>query len=459
MSAESGVAAKGSALLGRMTGREGSVGIAAVGTLGVSLLGTAIRFVLQVLLANWMTQTAYGLFIVARSWGELLAKIPNRGYQLSAVRYLPGYETEEDWPHYRGFVRRSNFETLVGGVLIAVVATAAYALVTDDVEMSYVAGFALVPALASSLMLRANLQAAHRYIPALALTEIVQPVVFGVCVGFAAVSFDLTPAFAITVWAGSNAFVALAQSIALRRWMPGPDSLTVQRADDRKVWVRSARTDFVAQIAIAALQLADVIMVGWTLGAAEAALYGVATRIAVLGRIVNSGLESVVSPRITAAYRRNEIGEIQGLVDSTIRISTWPTIVFGVVVAAAATPLLRLFDDQYVDARTVLWVLLLGNLTNALTGPSGFVTSMTGAARPYAWIMSTHAVALVVGAYFVAGPWGIVGVAVIRSLVNASWNVILAVMAWKRLQVRCYPRFDTLVPPSLRARLGFAKRR
>ena len=458
MSGGSGVVERGSALLGRMTGREGSVGIAALGTLGVSLFGTAIRFVLQVLLANWMTQTAYGLFIVARSWGELLAKIPNRGYQLSAVRYLPGYETEEDWPRYRGFVRRSNFETLLGGILIAVAATAIYAGLVDDAEISYVAGFALVPALAWSLMLRSNLQAAHRYIPALALTEIVQPVAFGICVGIAAVMFDLTPAFAITVWAASNLFVAVAQSIALRRWMPGPNSL-VQRVDERKTWTRSARTDFVAQIAIAALQLADVIVVGWTLGEAEAALYGVATRIAVLGRIVNSGLESVVSPRITAAYRQGKPEEIQGIVDSTIRISTWPTLAFGLIVAAAATPLLRLFDEQYVDARTVLWVLLIGNLTNALTGPSGFVTSMTGAARPYAWIMSTHAIALVVGAYFVAGPWGIVGVAVVRSVVNASWNVILAVMAWKRLKVRCYPRFDTLVPSSLRTRLGFAKRR
>ncbi|MEQ8842807.1 MAG: lipopolysaccharide biosynthesis protein [Acidimicrobiales bacterium] len=428
--------------LSQMSGSDGSVNLAAIGTLGASLAGTAIRFALQIVLANWLTQAAYGLFIVARSWGELLAKIPSRGYKLSALRHLPAYETEQDWPHYRGFVQRSSVETLLLGIAIASLASGTYVIGADEFDWVYIVGFFLAPALAMVSLWRSLLQAAHRYVPAFSLTEIVQPLLFAAALA-ATASLEPTPTLALAMWTLSVAAVAVVEYCGLRRWMPGPRSVRPSHAD-RRTWTTSARTDFVAQIGIAALQVIDVIVIGWTLGPTEAALYGVATRIAVLGRIVNSGLESVVSPRITAAYKRGEIEEIQKIVDQTIRVSFGPTVAFAVAVAFAANPILRVFDETYTEARSVLLILLIGNVVNALSGPSGFVTAMTGGERSYAWVMSGHAIALAAGAYFVGGPWGIVGVAVIRAGVNVSWNVILAVLAARRLSVKCYPRPATL---------------
>ncbi|MEM7140168.1 MAG: lipopolysaccharide biosynthesis protein [Actinomycetota bacterium] len=430
---------------GRMTGADGSMSMAAAGTLSISLVGTAVRFVLQVLLANWMTQAAYGLFLVGRSWGELLAKVPSRGYKLSAVRQLPRYEHDAAWPAYRGFVRRSSLETLVLGIAITLAAAVIYAAGTDRVDGVFLAGFALAPALALSSLWRSILQAGHRYVPALGVTELAQPLAFAVGVGAVAAATDLSPTVAVALWTASVAATAAIQWLMHLRWRPGPRRVAPDYADRRR-WAQASRTDFVAQLALAAMSVLDLILVGWLLGPTEAALYGVASRVAVLGRIVNSGLESVVSPRITAAHARGDVPAIQGLVDQSIRVSTWPTVAFGVGVAALATPILRVFDDTYVDARSVLWILLAGNLVNALTGPSGFVISMTGYERPYAWIMATHAVLLGVAVWAFAGPHGILGVAVARTAVTVSWNAVLSTLAWRRLRVRCYPRPAVLLP-------------
>ena len=92
-------------------------------------------------------------------------------------------------------------------------------------------------------------------------------------------------------------------------------------------------------------------------------------------------------------------------------------------VALAAVPILSLFGAEYVDARSVLLILLVGNVTNALTGPSGFVVSMTGSEWTYAAVMGVHAIGLVVLSFWLGWAYGIVGVALGRSLINVSWNL------------------------------------
>ena len=41
-----------------------------------------------------MGTTAFGRFAGLRGWTEFLAFLPNRGYNGTAVRFLPGYEEE-----------------------------------------------------------------------------------------------------------------------------------------------------------------------------------------------------------------------------------------------------------------------------------------------------------------------------------------------------------------------------
>jgi O-antigen/teichoic acid export membrane protein len=305
-----------------------------------------------------------------------------------------------------------------------------------------VVGLFLAPALAIVGIYRALLQAAHQFVPATGLTELFQPVLFGVLLGGLALGTDLTAEAALVLYIGSMAVTAGLEAVLLRRSLP--DALhSSEYRFRRKEWVVTARPLFVAQLALAALQVVDLLVVGAILGAADAALYGVATRVAVLGRVVNSGLESVVSPRISKAHASGNPGQIQAIVDQTIRISAVPSLGFALLVGLAAVPILSLFGSEYADARSVLLILLIGNVTNAVTGPSGFVVSMTGSEWTYAAVMGVHAIGLVILSFWLGWAHGIVGVAIGRSLINVSWNLSLVVIARRRLDVRCYPRRAT----------------
>ena len=429
---------------GQMTGPDGKVALAGVATLVASIAGTGIRFVIQVALANWMGAAEFGRFVTGRGWGELLAKVPNRGYELTAVRYLPMYEESRDWRHYRGFVRLSQLETLILGCAIGGLAALGYVTLADQPDGAITAGMLIIPTLSAVFMGRSLLQGAHQVVAATMLLEVVMPLLLAGLIGatFVVVG-EVTAEVALLILAGTMATIAVVETVVVHRNLP----IEARRAEpvyDRHLWVSTARTLFVAQIAIAVLTVADVLIVSAVVGRAEAGLYAVATRIAVIGRLVNSGLESVVSGRIARAHSVNDRPAIQRAVDETIRLSTVPTIGFALLAIVAADPILSLFGAEYVAARPVLVILLIGNVSNALTGPSGYVVSMGPDERLYSLVMSVNAVALVVLGFVAAKFWGIEGVAWTQAGVTVSWNLALVWLARSRLGVSCYPRRSLL---------------
>ncbi len=282
-------------VFGQMTGADSNVAVTGLATLAASVAGTGIRFVIQIALANWMGAAEFGRFVTGRGWGELLSKVPNRGYELTAVRFLPRYEQERDWRHYRGFVRLSQLETLSLGLALGVAAAGGYAILADRPDGAIIAGMLIVPALSGVYMGRALLQGSHQVVAATTLLDVVLPLVLAGSIGATfIVAGEVTAEVAVLILAGAMASVAFIETVLVRRNLP----LQARRASplfDRHLWVSTARTMFVAQLAIAVLTVSDVLIVSAVVGRTEAGLYAVATRIAVLGRLVNSGLESVVS--------------------------------------------------------------------------------------------------------------------------------------------------------------------
>lgn len=431
-------------VLGQMTGADGTVALAGLGTLAASVAGTGIRFLIQVALANWMGAAEFGRFVTGRGWGELLSKIPNRGYEMTAVRYLPMYEEQRDWGRYNGFVRLSQLETLSLGVALGAMAAAGYVSLADDPDGAIVAGMLIVPALSGVYLGRALLQGAHHVVTATTLIDVVLPVGLATLIGGTfVVAGEVEAEVALLILAGTMATIAFIEAVLVRRNLP-VEARGAPPIFERRAWVSTARTLFIAQLAIAVLTIADVLIVSAVLGPVEAGLYAVATRIAVLGRLVNSGLESVVSGRIARAHSMGDTAAVQRGVDETIRLSTLPTIGFALLAILLAEPILSLFGSEYVAARPVLVILLIGNVTNALTGPSGYVVSMGPDERLYALVMSIHAAALVVLGFLAADRWGIEGMAWTQAGVTVSWNLVLVWLARTRLGVSCYPRRSLL---------------
>ncbi|MGI9596755.1 MAG: lipopolysaccharide biosynthesis protein [Acidimicrobiales bacterium] len=424
-------------LLGRVSGDKSRLSAAALGSMAVAGTGTVLRFALQIVLARGMGSSGYGLFVTYRGWGELLATLPNRGYQAVVVRTLPAYADVGAGRRYHQLVRHSLRTVAIGGAAIAGVSMASVA-VAGSAEPGLYLGLISVPLWALLRMVQAVLQAQHRYALGTLLADVMQPALLGLVVGVIwLVDRQLGPATAVGALLVSVGSSALLSYLLARREFPDPTSSVERAEQDPGPWP-SPRPFFVAHLAIAVLGMADVLILAMFVTPAEVALYAIASRIANLGRMVNSSLESVASARIAAAWAKLDTVAIQTLVNRSIALGSVLTIILVTPLVIFRGSILGLVGEEYRGAATALIVLLIGNMVSAFTGPAGYVVALTGGQVIHARVMAAAAVALVAGC-LVFGSLGIVAVAAVRAATTFGWNAALVIDSRARLGVACYP--------------------
>ncbi len=420
-----------------------ALGLRAAVVFAATIIGTAIRFVIQIVLIRWLGAAAFGSFVFARQWGELMAKLPDRGYVLGSVRFIPRYLAAADAGRHRGVLQRAILGTLRTSVLlVAVAALIGWALGQDQ---SLLVGFSLAIVISLAGLLRAAVQGSHHYMPATVIMELGQPLTMAA--GFSILYWldRLTVLSALLVVFGAWFLITILEAGLLRRITPRT-VVSAEPVFEDEEWNRSTRQLFLAQLGIGVINISDVLIVGITVGTIEAGVYAIATRIAAIGRIANAAVESLVSPQIAAAANDGVEGypAIQKTIDKAIRISIWPSMAFAVFAIATSEPVLDFIGKDFAGGRSVLIILVLGNLADAVSGPSGHVVSLVGSERTYAKIMLTNAVLLLAIGFPAGLLFGLVGVALARTVVNVGWNLALFTVARSQFGLWCLPSSRTL---------------
>jgi len=172
---------------------------------------------------------------------------------------------------------------------------------------------------------------------------------------------------------------------------------------------------------------------------AEVGIYGAASRIALLARVINTGTDSIVAPRIASSWAVRNMGSMQRNVDKTIALTAPPTILLVGGLILVHRPLLRIMGTQFVEGAQVMIILLVGIAVQALTGPCGNVVALTDNEKFNARTMMVAAAVLVVACFIAAPLGGKVGVAIAVSTVNVGWNLVLTGFARRKLGIRTYP--------------------
>ena len=73
------------------------------------------------------------------------------------------------------------------------------------------------------------------------------------------------------------------------------------------------------------------------------------------------------------------------------RLIFWPSLVLAGMLFAWPGLVLAAFGAEFEGAATVVRILAVGQLVNALTGPAGYLLLLTGAQRTVAWVYGAAA--------------------------------------------------------------------
>lgn len=425
-------------VLDRPATRRFAIGSAAA--VAVYFGGVGITFLSQLLIARILGAESFGIYAYVFAWMSVLAYGAALGFQVALLRFIPAYDTKQDWGLLKGVLQYAHRRVLVLSMLI--VAAGAVAVlsrggsVSPELRDTFLIGFLLVPAWAFLWLRAAAVRAYGGVILALAPERLMRDGLLLVAVLFMSLVLGKTlqaQDVMVTTVISSVMGLGLA-SWAMSRLQPA----TVTAADpeyDPAVWRNAALPLLVAGAMDALFNRTGVLLLGWLGETRNAGIYGIAFSVAFLVVLPRTAIDTLFAPTISRLYAQERFGDLQALM---VRAASWSLVAAGgiaFVLAVMAEYLLSWFGPEYVAGADVLRILLIGQVISASAGSQTFVLAMTGHERHSALILTVCAAVNGMVSAALIHQFGIAGAAWGTAISLVIWQATMAAFVWHRLDL------------------------
>jgi O-antigen/teichoic acid export membrane protein len=348
----------------------------------VRLVSAGIAYVSQILLARWMGDFEYGIFVVVWVGAVVLGGLACLGFQTTLIRLVPEYSERGEGPLLRGILLGSRIEGLVASTTLAGIGALGLYVFGDSLENYY-----LVPLYLGAITL-----------PMFAMGEIHD----GVSRAFNWADIGLWPTFvvrpliilgfmwgAIEFGAEANAVTAMASVIAaaystvvlqfvlLRRRLR-----TVVPAGPREFrprsWVAIALPIFIVEGFFNLLTNIDIIIVGHYMEPDQVAIYFAAAKTLALVHFVYFAVRAGGTQRFAQYYAAGDRVRLESFVRTTLHWTFWPSLAMIVLMFLVGEHLLALFGPNFTAGYPLFYILAIGLVCRAAIGPASMLLIMAG---------------------------------------------------------------------------------
>lgn len=188
-----------------------------------------------------------------------------------------------------------------------------------------------------------------------------------------------------------------------------------------------------------AMNSVDIFMLGRYLDETYVGVYAAASLFAssFLSSLLIGSLNSILGPLVATQYGENAPDKIGYLYVTTTRWIFCISIAFSVFAVIARREIMLIFGKDFIiDGPAVLFILLMGNMVNCLTGGVGFILSMTGHQKKE---LATNSIALMLNVILnllLIPRYGILGAAVAMSSSQILVNALRVMLVYKIFKVQ-----------------------
>lgn len=406
----------------------------------IRLVSAAIAFVSQILLARWIGDFEYGIFVLVWTAAIIAGNLSCFGFATSIIRFVPQYRASGAHDELRGILLTGRIFTLLAATAVAAFGVAATLVLASTIESYYVAPFVLgalaLPMIALGDTLEGTARANAWPVKALSPTYIIRPIlillfmVAALGAGFEASAKTAVIAAILATYA-TTIVQLLAITASVDRMVPdGPKQVNFGE------WMAVSIPIFLVEGFLFLLTNADVLVVGHYLPPEKVAVYFATAKTLALVHFVYFAVKAGVSQRYAQLIHSGTKEELEDFVISSARWTFWPSLFMGGVVLVLGEPLLSLFGESFTSGYPILFVLVAGVVMRASVGPAESLLNMSGNQTVCAWIYGLTLV-LSIGLCSVLIPaWGLWGAAASFSAGMVFEALALGVIVWKRLGIK-----------------------
>jgi O-antigen/teichoic acid export membrane protein len=201
-------------------------------------------------------------------------------------------------------------------------------------------------------------------------------------------------------------------------------------------WLSVALPAMLIEIMALMLSQTDIIMVGFFRGSRDVGLFAAATKVASLVTFCLSSANIVLAPTISRMFARGEMADLQRMVCMVCRIMVIVASIITLALIFGGGRIMSLFGPDFTVASKVLVILSLAQLANALTGPSGYLMTMTGHQYAMAHMVAGVILFKIILNFIFIPLWGIEGAAFATTVTTIILNILLVIVVRKLLGIR-----------------------
>ncbi len=348
----------------------------------VRIFSAVIAYFSQVLLARWMGDFEYGIFVVVSVGAVILGGLACLGFQTAILRFVPEYTARGDSELLRGVLLGSRIHSFVAATVFAVIGALGLYAFGDNLSSYYLVplylGAITLPMLAIGELHDGVSRAFNWADLSLWPTFIVRPVLI-IFFMWLAVGYGAEPN-AVTAMGAVIAATYLT-SIGQLVWLEARIRTVVPAGprDYRPLaWVAIALPIFVVEGFFNLLTNVDIIIVGHYMEPDQVAVYFAAAKTMALVHFVYFSVRAGGAQRFSQYYASGDTPRLEAFMRDTLHWTFWPSLAMILVLFIVGKPLLLLFGPNFGDGYPLLYILSIGLLVRASIGPAETLLIMAG---------------------------------------------------------------------------------
>ena len=408
----------------------------------IRVASAGATYLSQVVLARWMGNSEFGIYVYVWTWVLLVADLIHLGLPLAAQRLIPAYKAANDDDRLRAFVFGSWKV-----VLALATAGAAFAALLVTVLKPHLAAGEVTPLYLACLALPFvsiciqfdGIARSYNWI-GLALTPhffwrpfmIVALVGAAVAAGTGADAATVMPVVVIAAAATS-----IVHAVILMRRLSRVVPAGARRYEIR-AWLSTSTPMILVWGFYTLLTYTDVIMLQQFRPPEDVAHYYGAARTLMMVSFVAFSVSAAAGHHFSRYHLAGDHEGLAAFVAKTVRWTFWPSLFATVAVLVLGWPLLRLFGPSFVGAYPAMFVLALGPLARASVGPSERLLTMAGSQRACALVYAAAFTVNLAGCTLLIPAYGILGAAAAPTAAMMFESAALFFVVRSRLGIHAF---------------------
>ena len=401
-------------------------------------------YAITLLISRFLGAEGIGVYAQAMTVVFFASVLAQVGFDVGIVRFLSMYLAKKDWAHVRGVMYFVSWCILITSVILGIGVFVAANFISDsffdEPRLAVVLRvFAVtIPFLALRTVWLNGIQAFQRTDYRIYIGKIFIPLI-----GLGSIALFLKLGW---LWAGVMASAVLTAFVGgliayyvylrLLKSIPGIEDEKPQLAV--KEWLLFCYPLLFSQLLTLALPRLMILMLGYFHSSAEVGVYEIASKVVLLILMPLDLSSFIIAPMIGELYAQGDRVRLQRLYKAVTKWMLTISILLFLMIVLLARPILAFFGLEFVAGVSVLYLLAFGHLANVSTGAVGWVLIMSGHSRVHMLISALSILAAIVLSLLLIPAYGMIGAAIVVSLVEITVNVVRLAAVIRLLGIHPY---------------------